>query len=50
MVKHIQKVGEETVRELGIRDVNPEIYARFVDKKSKKRRKVAYKNMLPAAA
>jgi len=25
MVKHIQKVGEETVRELGIRDVNPEI-------------------------
>lgn len=26
------------------RDVNPEIYARFVDKKSEKRRKAAYKN------
>jgi hypothetical protein len=26
------------------RDVNPEVYARFVDKKSEKRRKVAYKN------
>jgi hypothetical protein len=26
------------------RDVNPEVYARFVDKKSEKRRKAAYKN------
>ncbi len=26
------------------RDVNPEIYAQFVDKQSEKRRKVAYKN------
>ena len=26
------------------RDVNPEIYAKFVDKKSEKRRKAAYKN------